>query len=123
VDVKDTNSPNGDSLLDEVEVDLHILGALMLHKVGEQVDGAHIAAVHKESIDERVVQLLVKLPQQGGLGDAIGNNTVFVFSTGPRNRGAALGRPGDEAATEKDRVAEGMVEHRVLGQPAQSISV
>jgi hypothetical protein len=36
---------NGDALTDEVEVDLNMLGALMLDEVGGEVDHANIVIV------------------------------------------------------------------------------
>jgi hypothetical protein len=36
---------NGDALTDEVEVDLNMLGALMLDEVGGEVDRANIVIV------------------------------------------------------------------------------
>jgi hypothetical protein len=36
----------GDTLADEVEVDLHVLRALMLHGVGGEVDHAEVAIVN-----------------------------------------------------------------------------
>ena len=40
-----TDSPNGDPFPDEVEVDFHVLGSLMLDGVGGEVDGADVVAV------------------------------------------------------------------------------
>jgi hypothetical protein len=56
--VKNTNSPDGDPFPNEVKVDLHVLGALMLHGVGGEVDGAHIVTIDKASRGERLMQLL-----------------------------------------------------------------
>jgi len=43
--VKHTNSTNSNAFSDEVEVDFHVLGALMLNGVGGEVDGADVVAV------------------------------------------------------------------------------
>jgi hypothetical protein len=40
--VQDTDFTKDDSLSDEVEIDLNILGSLMLNRVGGEVDGADI---------------------------------------------------------------------------------
>ena len=40
-----TDSPNGDPFPDEVEVDFHVLGSLMLDGVGGEVDGADVVVV------------------------------------------------------------------------------
>jgi hypothetical protein len=43
--VEDTNLLDGNSLADKVEIDLNMLGALVLNGVGGEVDGADVAAV------------------------------------------------------------------------------
>ena len=62
--MKHTDSPKGDPFPNEVEVDLHVLGALMLNGVGGEVDGADVVAVDEGGRGQRVMQLLEKLPQQ-----------------------------------------------------------
>ena len=47
--MKDTNITSGNPLSDEVEVDLDVLGALMLNGVGGHVDGADVIAVYQDS--------------------------------------------------------------------------
>jgi hypothetical protein len=44
-DVEDTHISNGDTHTYEVEVDLNMLGALMLHRVGGEVDRADVVSV------------------------------------------------------------------------------
>jgi hypothetical protein len=43
--VEDTYISNGDTLMDEVDVDLNMLGALMLDGIGGEVDRANIVTV------------------------------------------------------------------------------
>jgi hypothetical protein len=43
--MEDTHISNGDTLTDEVEVDLNMLGALMLDGVGGEVDCTDVVAV------------------------------------------------------------------------------
>jgi len=43
--MKNTNCTHGDSFTDEVKVNFHMLGALMLNGVGGEVDGADIVVV------------------------------------------------------------------------------
>jgi hypothetical protein len=43
--MEDTHISNGDTLTDEVEVDLNMLGALMLDGVGGEVDRTDVVAV------------------------------------------------------------------------------
>jgi hypothetical protein len=43
--VEDVNVFDGNTLMDEVEIDLNMLGVLMLNVVGAEVDCAYIVAV------------------------------------------------------------------------------
>ena len=43
--MEDADRTNGDLFTHEVEVDFHVLGVLMLHGVGREVDGADVVAV------------------------------------------------------------------------------
>jgi len=56
--VKNTNSTNGNTFTDEVKVEFHVLGALVLNGVGKEVDGADVVAVDEGGRLQRVVQLL-----------------------------------------------------------------
>jgi hypothetical protein len=51
------NFPNGDLVTDEVEINLDMLHALMLNRVGCQVDNTDIIAIDKSATDQRGVQL------------------------------------------------------------------
>jgi len=53
--MKHTDSTNGDAFSDEMEVDFHMLGALMLYRVGGEVDGADVVAVDDAGGVERVM--------------------------------------------------------------------
>jgi len=79
--MKHTDSPKGDPFPNVVEVDLHVLGALMLNGVGGEVDGADVVAVDEGGRGQWVMQLLEKLPQLGGFSHAVSNNTVFGLDT------------------------------------------
>jgi hypothetical protein len=52
------NNTNSNTSMDEVKVDFHVLGALMLNGVGGEVDGADVIAVNEGGRLQRVVQLL-----------------------------------------------------------------
>jgi hypothetical protein len=43
--VEDTNVPDGNALVDKVEINLNMLGALVLNGVGGEVDGAEVVVV------------------------------------------------------------------------------
>jgi len=54
--VKHMDDPKGDPFSDEVKVDFHMLGTLMLNGVGGEVDGADVVAVDEAGRIQRVMQ-------------------------------------------------------------------
>ena len=56
--MKNTDCTHGDSFTDEVKVDFHVLGALMLNGVGGEVDGADIVAVDEAGRVQRMMEFL-----------------------------------------------------------------
>ncbi len=49
-DVEDTNGPDGNVFADKVKINLNMLGALMLNKVGGEVDGADVITVDEGAL-------------------------------------------------------------------------
>ena len=80
--MKDTKITNGNPLPDEVEVNLNMLGALMLNRIGGHVDGADVVTIHQCGLAEGGVQLLQELTQPGSLGDTISHYAILNFCTG-----------------------------------------
>ena len=93
--MQDTDFTKGDSLSDEVEVNLNMLGSLMLNWVGGEVNGTDIIAVDHCSTTEWAVKLYQKLAQPAGFGDSIRDCSIFRLCTGSRHCRLTLGRPGD----------------------------
>jgi len=56
--MKNTDCTHGDSFTDEVKVDFHVLGALMLNGVGGEEDGADIVAVDEAGRVQRMMEFL-----------------------------------------------------------------
>jgi hypothetical protein len=105
--MKYTDSTNSNTFPDEMEVDLHMFGALMLHRVGGEVDGAHIVAVDEAGLVKRMMEFLEKLPQPRSFSDAVSNSPVLGLSARARDSGLPLRRPGDKAASEEYSIAGG----------------
>jgi len=55
--VKDAHITEGDTLPNEVKIDLQMLGVLMLNGVRRHVDGADVVAIHQCCLAQRRVQL------------------------------------------------------------------
>ena len=79
--MKDPDLPHGHSVSHKVEVDLHMLGPLMLNWVGGEVHGADVVAVHNGGAFGRSMQLCQKLPQPAGLSNTISDRPVFSLCT------------------------------------------
>ena len=84
---------HGNTIANEVKVDLDVFGALMLNGVRRHVDGADIVAEHDRSRRSRSTKLLEELADPTSLGDCIGHSTVLSLGAGTRDRVLALGRP------------------------------
>jgi hypothetical protein len=64
-----------------VKVNLYILGSLVLHRVGGEVDGTDVVAVDQRASEKRVTELGQELAEPRGLGHAIGHGAVLRLST------------------------------------------
>ena len=69
-----------DSLPDEVEIDLNMLGVLMLNWITGHINGADVVTVDQCSSTKRCVQLKKKLAQPSHLSDCISNGAILSVS-------------------------------------------
>jgi hypothetical protein len=60
-DKQDLNIADGNVFPDEVEVDLDMLGALMLNGVDEEVDGGDVIVVDESGLQQWGMELLEEL--------------------------------------------------------------
>jgi hypothetical protein len=90
-----------------VQVDLHVLRALMLHGIGGEVDCTDVVAVDEGGALEGTVELVEELSQPGSLCHAVGHDAVLGLSTGARDDGLPLGGPGDEVGAQEHDVTGG----------------
>jgi len=100
--MKNTNFTKSYLLADEVDVDLDVLGATVVDRVGCHVDSANIVAVDNCGNLQRNVELLKKLPQPEALGNNVSNYLVLGLRTGPGYRGLPFGRPGHQVVSQED---------------------
>jgi hypothetical protein len=106
----DAENPNVaccDTFPNEVEVDLHMLRALMLYGVGGEVDGADIVAVDKGGALKGAVELVEELAHPRCLGHAVSHNAVLGLNAGAGDDGLALGGPRDEVGAQEYGIAGG----------------
>jgi hypothetical protein len=79
--MENPNFTKGDSLTDKMNVDLNVLRATMLHRIGRHVDGGHIVTVDKCGGVKRTMELLQKLPQPTAFRNSMSDNTILSFRT------------------------------------------
>jgi len=96
--VEDPNISDGDSITDKAEIDLHMLGPLVLNRVGGEVHRTDVVAVDQRAPGERAVELGEELPKPGGLSHAVSDNAVLRLSIGAGDHRLALGRPRHQVA-------------------------
>jgi hypothetical protein len=84
-----------------------MLGPLVLHRVGGEVDGTDVVAVDQRALKKRVMELGQELAEPRGLGHAIGHGTVLRLGTGAGGHLLTLGQPGHQVAAQEDSVARG----------------
>jgi hypothetical protein len=86
------NLAHGNTITNEVKIDLDVLGALMLEGVRRHVDSANIVAEYNRSW-RRWSMKLMELANPSSLGNSVGHSTVFSLSAGMRDRVLPLRRP------------------------------
>jgi hypothetical protein len=73
---------NGNTLADEVEVNLNMLRALMLNRVGGHVDGADVVTIYQSCMVKGSTKLLEELVQPSRFSDPVSHCAILCFSTG-----------------------------------------
>jgi hypothetical protein len=84
-----------------------MLGPLVLHGVGGEVDCTDVVAVDKRAPEKRVMELGQELSEPRSLGHAIGHGAVLRLGAGAGGHLLTLGRPGHQVAAQEDSVAGG----------------
>jgi hypothetical protein len=78
--MKNTDSTKGNPFTDEMEINFHVLGVLVLNWVGGEVDSTDVVAVDEAGSVERMVEFMKKLSEPRDLSDTICNCSVLSFS-------------------------------------------
>jgi hypothetical protein len=90
-----------------MQINLHMLGALMLNGIGGEIYSTDIVTIDKTGSRQGLVKFLKKLSEPGDFSNTICNSTILGLSTGSRDGGLALGGPRNKKATEKNCIARG----------------
>jgi hypothetical protein len=103
--MKDADLTDGNLLSDKMKINLHMLGALMLNEVGEEVHDIDVVIVDKGAPRRQSLELVEQLSQPSGLSHAVGNSTILGLNAGARDDGQPLGRPGNQIILQEHRIA------------------
>jgi hypothetical protein len=103
--MEDTDLTDGDLLSDKMEINLHMLSALMLNGVDGEVHGVDVVAVDKGAPRRRVLELMEQLPQPSGLSHTVGDGTVLSLRAGTGDDSLPFGRSGQQVGPQKHRIA------------------
>jgi hypothetical protein len=104
--VEDTNVTNGNALADKVEINVNMLGALVLNRVGGEVDGVDVVAVDQSGPRQGVVQLHKQLMKPTHVCHTVGHDVVLCLSAQTRDDALTLRGPGHEVVAQEQRVAQ-----------------
>jgi hypothetical protein len=94
--MEDVNLTDDNLLSDKMKINLCMLGALMLNRVGGEVHDADIVTVDKCAPRRRGLELMEQLTQPSGLSHAVCNDTILSLSAEAGDNGLSLGRPGNQ---------------------------
>jgi hypothetical protein len=75
--VQDADITDGNTFLDEVDVDLDMLRTLVLNEVDGEVDDADVVTVDKSALWQRSMELLEELPKPTSFGHAVGHGAIL----------------------------------------------
>jgi hypothetical protein len=109
--VEDTNVPDGNALADKMEINLNMLGVLVLNGVGGEVDVADVVAVDQSGLWQEAVQLYKQLMKPAfwvgddiltlrGPGDTVVAQEHCVVQSGP----PSIGTTGPVSISVDDKV-------------------
>ena len=103
--MKHTDLTHGNTIANEVEIDLDVFGTVMLYWVRGHVDGADVVAEDDRRRRRWSMKLLEKLSKPTHLSHGVGHGAVLGFSARARDRVLSLGGPRDEIISEVDTEA------------------
>ena len=100
-----TDLTHGNTIANEVEIDLDVFGTPMLYWVCGHVDGADVVAEDDRRRRRWSMKLLEKLPKPTRLSHGVSHGAVLGFSARARDHVLSLGGPRDEIISEVDTEA------------------
>jgi hypothetical protein len=103
--MEDADLTNDNLLLDKMKINLHMLGALILNRVGGEIHSADVVTVDKGALRQQGLELVEQLSQPSGLSHAINNGMILIISAGAGDDGLPPGRPGNQIVPQEHYIA------------------
>jgi hypothetical protein len=103
--MEDTDLTDDNLLSNKMNINLYMLGALMLNGVDGEVHGADVVAVDKDAPRRWGMELMEQLSQPSGLSHVVGNGMILGLSAGAGDDGMPLDRPGNQVVPQEHRIA------------------
>ena len=100
--VKDASFAESHPVMNEVQVNLNMLSALMLGRVARKIRCVDIVTIHDSSTSRRKLEFMEKLTQPARLSHTVSNASVLSFCTRTRDGWLPLRRPRNKVVTEKN---------------------
>ena len=91
--MENTHISKSDALANKMEVDLHMLSALMLYWISREIYGADVVAEDDGSSLKRTLELMEKLTKPTGLSSGVCHGTILGLGVRPRDGSLAFGGP------------------------------
>src|SRR4051812_3775507 len=88
----------------KMDIKLNVLGATMMNRVGEGVDGGDVVAVDDRGLLNRTRELVKKLTKPGALSNNVSHSAVLSLGARPRDGGLPFGRPRHQGWSKEDAV-------------------
>jgi hypothetical protein len=92
-------------LSNKMEINLHMLSALMLDGVGGEVHDIDVVMVDKGALRRQTLELMEQLVQPGGLNDVIGDRAIISLRARSGDDRLSFGQPGKHVVPQEHCVA------------------
>lgn len=95
----DFNLANSDFFPNKVYVEFDMFSALMLDRVGGEVNGRNIVTIDYRGLSNGDMELEKEIPDPTSFSNSISNASVFRLYTGPGYGSLTFGGPGDKVVS------------------------
>jgi hypothetical protein len=93
--------------MNEVDINLDVLGATMLGGVAGHVDRTDVITEDNSNRTKWAMKLGKKLSKPAALSHDVNHDSILRLGTRPRNRGLAFRKPGDQVIAKVDTIPGG----------------